>query len=77
MTLNHVQVVIKSTDTIGNSLQEWLEQWFSKNKIYYRSPANTQNFPDFFLSPDNSNGLLEVKSFFAKRRPGFDIANFD
>lgn len=77
MTLNGTSVQIKSTDTIGNNIQEWLSQWLSDNKIYFRTPDNTQNFPDFYLSESNDKDLLEVKSYFAPRRPAFDVANFD
>lgn len=77
MTLNETTVAIKSTDTIGNNLQEWLAQWLQDNDIYHRPPVNTQNFPDFFLSESNTTDLMEVKSYFAPRRPAFDVANFD
>lgn len=77
MSLNGTSVLIKSTDTIGNNLQEWLSQWMLQNDIYFRTPNNTQNFPDFYLSESQETGLLEVKSYFAPRRPAFDVANFD
>lgn len=77
MSLNGTSVLIKSTDTIGNNLQEWLSQWMIENEIYFRPPGNTQNFPDFYLSESDTTGLLEVKSYFAPRRPAFDVANFD
>ena len=39
--------------------------------------ANTQEFPDFYLSDSNQDNLLEIKSFDYKASPNFDIANFD
>lgn len=77
MSLNGTSVRIKTTDTIGNNLQEWLAKWMMENEIYFRSPDNTQNFPDFYLLENDDRGLLEVKSYFAPRRPAFDVANFD
>jgi len=77
MSLNGTSVLIKATDTIGNNIQEWLSQWLFENNIYFRSPDNTQNFPDFYLSENENSGFLEVKSYFAPRRPAFDVANFD
>lgn len=77
MSLNGTSVQIKTTDTIGNNIQEWLTQWMIENKISFRLPENSQKFPDFYLSDDNDNGLLEVKSWFASRGPAFDVANFD
>ena len=77
MSLNGTSALIKTTDTIGNNIQEWLSQWLTENDIYFRVPDNTQNFPDFYLSESNNTNLLEVKSYFAQRRPAFDVANFD
>jgi len=77
MSLNGTCVQIKTTDTIGNNLQEWLAQWMLDNGIYFRRHENTQAFPDFYLSEDNNNELLEVKSYFASRGPAFDVANFN
>lgn len=77
MELNGTTVQIKTTDTMGNNIQEWLNQWFEENDIYHRLPRNTQNFPDFYLANETFTGLLEVKSFFASRSPAFDVANFD
>ena len=77
ITLNGTIVQIKATDTIGNSLQEWLTKWMLENNIYHRVPVNTQKFPDLFLSEDDQTNLLEVKSYVARRTPAFDIANFN
>jgi type II restriction enzyme len=77
MSLNGIDVPIKLNDTVGNSLQEWFSQWLVENDIYFRQPLNTQEYPDFYLSEDNKSNLLEVKSYFGKKGPGFDIANFN
>ena len=58
-----LDVEIESTDTVGNSLQSWLEGYLNQNNIYYRTPDNTQEFPDFYLGENNSDNLLEVKAF--------------
>ncbi|MDV5115793.1 NgoBV family restriction endonuclease [Clostridium perfringens] len=72
-----LDVEIESTDTVGNSLQSWLEGYLEKNDIYYRTPDNTQEFPDFYLGETNDTNLLEVKAFNIDNGPGFDIANFE
>ena len=78
MTLNGTSVTVKSTDTIGNNIQEWLAEWLRTNEIYFETPDNTQNFPDFYLSRNTrEKSLLEIKSYFAPRKPAFDVANFD
>lgn len=78
MTLNGTSVTVKSTDTIGNNIQEWLAEWLRVNNIYFATPDNTQNFPDFYLSSSTrERNLMEVKSYFSPRKPAFDVANFD
>ncbi|MCM3634263.1 NgoBV family restriction endonuclease [Paenibacillus camelliae] len=77
MSLAGIDVIIKSTDTVGNNIQEWLNDWLYVNNVYHRTPDNSQNFPDFYLSESQNSNLLEVKSFYAPRRPAFDVANFD
>ena len=77
MSLHGTNVIIKSTDTVGSNIQEWLGQWMTDNGIYFRPPHNTQNFPDFYLSKSDNEGLLEIKSYFSSRSPAFDVANFD
>lgn len=72
-----LDVQIQSTDTVGNSLQSWLEGYLKANNIYYRTPDNTQEFPDFYLGDNNTSNLLEVKAFNIDNGPGFDIANFE
>lgn len=77
-TLNGLSVEVKTKDTIGNLLQEWLKHWFITTGIEFKESANTQSFPDFHLDINNEQkGLLEVKTFDWDRGPGFDLANFD
>jgi NgoBV restriction endonuclease len=77
-TLNDLTVSIKTKDSIGNLLQEWLKAWLIKMGVEFEENANTQKFPDFYLNPENKKvGLLEVKTFDWDRGPGFDLANFD
>lgn len=73
-----VSVKIDTTDTVGITLQAWLKQYLTDNNIYFSEPANTQEFPDFFL--DNNEAIkhmLEVKAFNYNATPAFDIANFE
>lgn len=76
--LGGTETVIKTRDTIGNSLQSWLGQWLTDNNIYYNEPDNTQEFPDFYLHPTElKNHMMELKSFNNDASPAFDIANFE
>ena len=76
--LGKTEAIIKTRDTIGNSLQSWLGQWLKDNNIYYNEPDNTQEFPDFYLNPTElKNNMLELKSFNNDATPAFDIANFE
>lgn len=75
--LANVCLKVNETDTVGKTLQEWLKKYLKTKNIYFREPSNTQSFPDFFLSENNYNDLLEIKSFHYTKNPGFDIANFD
>lgn len=73
-----LSIVIKTKDSVGNLLQEWLKAWFISSEIDFEENTNSQTFPDFFLDKeDYTKGLLEVKSFDYDRGPGFDLANFD
>ena len=77
-TLKNLTVKVKTKDTVGNLIQEWLKLWMFNMDILFEENNNTQRFPDFYLNPDNQKeGLLEIKSFDWKRGPGFDLANFD
>ena len=77
-TVKDLTITVKTKDTVGNLLQEWLKAWFHFADIDFVENTNTQSFPDFLLDKDNTKkGLLEVKSFDFDRGPGFDLANFD
>lgn len=75
MNLNNISVILKQNDIVGNTLQEWLGSFLSEHDIYFR-PAEGQTFPDLYLSEDEDKNLCEIKTFFDKRGPAFDIANF-
>ena len=76
--LADVSVLIDTTDTVGITLQSWLKQYLTNKSIYFSEPANTQEFPDFFLDDITPNQhMLEVKAFNYDRTPAFDIANFE
>lgn len=76
--LGETEAIIKTRDTIGNSLQSWLGQWLEDNNIYYSEPDNTQEFPDFYLNPEHKNeNMMELKTFNFDASPAFDIANFE
>ena len=73
-----ISVKIDTTDTVGITLQAWLKQYLIGNNIFFSEPANTQEFPDFFLdNTDENNHMLEVKAFNYEATPAFDIANFE
>lgn len=75
--LADVCLKVDGTDTVGKTLQEWLKEYLKVNGYYFREPANTQAFPDFFLDERDDINLLEIKSFHYTKTPAFDIANFD
>lgn len=75
--LANVCLKVDGTDTVGKTIQEWLKEYLKTNNIFFREPANTQAFPDFFLNDNNYENLLEIKSFHYPKTPAFDIANFD
>lgn len=73
-----VSVKINTTDTVGITLQAWLKQYLINHKIYFSEPANTQEFPDFYLDDkDSYKHMLEIKAFNYNATPAFDIANFE
>ena len=71
-----VNIIVKQKDVVGSVIQEWLQGWMDKNKIFYSVNENSQMPPDFFLSEDKTKNLLEVKAFNWNASPGFDIADF-
>ena len=76
--LADIPVVINTTDTVGNSIQNWLKEWMNVKGIYSDEPENTQEFPDFYLSASNrQDHMLEVKAFNYEASPAFDIANYE
>jgi hypothetical protein len=76
--LANTETIIRSRDTIGNSIQSWLGQWLKDNDIFYFEPENTQEFPDFYLSLDDAkDNMMELKTFNNEASPAFDIANFE
>ncbi|MDR3185835.1 MAG: NgoBV family restriction endonuclease [Christensenellaceae bacterium] len=77
LELLDLSIDINDKSATGNLLQEWLGAWMRHNNIYFRIDANTQVFPDFYLSDDNTTDLLEVKTFDYSKSPNFDVAPFD
>lgn len=76
--LGDVSVKIDTTDTVGITLQAWLKQYMIDNNIFFSEPANTQEFPDFYLDDtEPTKHMLEVKAFNYCATPAFDIANFE
>ena len=72
-----VDLKVHGKDTVGKTLQEWLKIYLKSQNYFFEEPENTQAFPDFFLSEDKTDNLLEIKSFHYSESPAFDIANFD
>jgi NgoBV restriction endonuclease len=75
--LGGISAKYNGKDAIGDLLQEWLGEWLKQKGFYFRTRANTQEFPDFLLAEDDKSGFLEIKTFNANATPAFDIANFD
>ena len=76
--LGDVDIIVKQKDVVGNIIQEWLEGWLQANNIEYAPNSNTQMPPDVFLDVDDkTSNLLEVKAFYYRGSPGFDIADFN
>jgi len=75
--LGGISAKYNGKDAIGDLLQEWLGEWMKQKNFYFRTRANTQEFPDFLLEEDDKGGFLEIKTFNANATPAFDIANFD
>lgn len=75
--LGGISAKYNGKDAIGDLLQEWLGEWLKQKNFYFRTRANTQEFPDFLLAEDDKCGFLEIKTFNANATPAFDIANFD
>ncbi len=74
----NVSVNIQEKSAIGDLFQEWFAKWLVTSGIEYRTPSNTQEFPDFLLdSTSNTKNLLEVKTFDYSRSANFDLANFE
>lgn len=76
-SLGDVSVVVKHRDAVGNILQEWLEEYFKRKNIYYSINENTQMPPDFYLSENRKESLLEIKAFNCFATPAFAIAEFN
>ncbi len=72
--MHGIQTHVKDSSVVGNIIQEWLMSFMDAKGILYRFPQNSQEFPDYFMSGTDREGLLEVKCF--KKSPNFDIANF-
>ena len=75
--LGNITAKYNGKDAVGDLLQEWIREWMKDKKYYFRTKANTQEFPDFLLSNSNTIDFLEIKTFNADASPAFDIANFD
>ena len=75
--LKGTSINIKTTDSVGITLQLWLGKFMSENNICFREAKNTQVFPDYKLSPEDDKQLLEIKAFNYNSSPNFDIANFN
>ena len=73
--LQGLRTIIQDSNVVGHIIQEWLQSFMVKNGVYFRTKANTQEFPDFLMNKDSDRvDFLEVKCF--KKSPNFDIANF-
>lgn len=71
--LGDLSVQLETMDIVGGAIQDWFGEWLKQQKIQFKTPINTQSFPDFILGP---NDYLEVKCFNYEAGPAFDIANY-
>lgn len=72
-----VGIIVKQRDVVGNIMQEWVQGWLDARNVAYDISESTQMPPDFYLNPDDkTRDLLEIKAFYRKNNPGFDIADF-
>ena len=67
-----ITFVSSTKDIMGSVIQEWFGYYLKEKNIFWTTPDNTQEYPDFILS---DNHYLEVKSFLSEASPAFDIAN--
>lgn len=74
---NNVPMAYTGRDIIGNSLQEWLPNWFEFIGVDIRSNPRTQTFPDFRIHLHSEVYDFEIKCWNNNSTPGFDIANFN
>jgi type II restriction enzyme len=72
-----VKSEILSKDSIGSIIQVWLEEWFKKEKIFYKTMDNSQERPDFILSKKENEGFVEIKAFCSSGSPSFDIQSWN
>ncbi|WP_445954789.1 NgoBV family restriction endonuclease [Yeosuana sp.] len=76
-TLKDLTITVKTKDTVGNLIQEWLVAWLNTNDIDFFLKSNSQVFPDLNLDIENpEKGLVEIKSFDYDKAANFDVANF-
>lgn len=76
--LGDVNIIVKHKDVVGNIIQEWLAGWLDSKDVNYSINPNTQMPPDIYLDPDDhTQNLLEIKAFYYRGGPGFDIADFN
>lgn len=76
-TLKDLTITVKTRDTVGNLIQEWLTAWLEVNDVEFILRPNTQDFPDLNLDIENrEKGLVEIKSFDYDKAANFDVANF-
>tara|TARA_B110000503_G_C7144880_1_gene412475 strand:- start:1383 stop:2045 length:663 start_codon:yes stop_codon:yes gene_type:complete len=72
-SLDGLALNLDTRDVIGGVLQEWFGEWMITQGYDVSSPENTQAFPDFYI---NKTLMLESKSFYHGKKPGFDVAAY-
>jgi hypothetical protein len=71
--MSNVKFSVKSKDIVGGVIQEWVENWLTRQKILFSKPENSQDWPDLILG---SGEDLEIKVFNYDASPAFDLGNF-
>lgn len=72
-TLGKTSINITTKDVMGGVIQDWLFTWMKQSNFDVMPNPFTQMPPDFYLDKTTP---FEVKTFYFKAKPAFDLANF-
>lgn len=72
-SLGNTSISVTTKDVMGGVIQDWLFTWMKQSEFDVTANPNTQMPPDFYLAESTP---FEVKTFYCKAKPAFDLANF-